>query len=404
MKQFAVTAVALTAAGFAHAQSSVAIYGVVDNSYSVNTGSVADVSGLAWGNLSASRLGVRGVEDLGDGLKAHFNFEAGIGTESGAGVDGPSLDNVGPAVGAGGLTFARRATVGLSGSLGEVRFGRDFVPAFYNEAQFAPLGRNGAGSSIITQVNVVGVTRSRTSNGIKYLLPKLGGWYGEAMLAFGEQPSNAGTPEGSTNDSGDYLGARLGYAAGPFDIAAAFGKTRGTRSVASPVTAASADNDRMVHNLGATYAIGPVKLFGLYSLQTQENTVGSAASGLNLAGLVASAGNDLEAKALSLGATWQSGRHEYKIGYSTLKLENGQGVGTAPAADKWAVGYQYNLSRRTALYATYATLKNKDATQAAGPNAGLTAGANRQRGLAGTALTGPLASSTAVDLGIRHSF
>lgn len=404
MKKMVATFMTLSAASLAVAQSSVTIYGVVDNSYSVNKGSVADVSGIAWGNLSSSRIGFRGVEDLGDGLKASFNLEAGIGSESGQGVDGPSLDNVSAAVGAGGLTFGRRATVSLSGSFGEIRIGRDFVPTYYNENQFAPLGRNGAGSSIITQVNVVGATRSRTSNGIKYLLPKLGGFYGEAMFAFGEQPDNAGTPAGSLEDNGNYLGARLGYAAGPFDMAFSAGKTSIARNITAPVTAAAAGNDRLVYNLGMTYNLGVVKLFGLYSLQSQENTVGSPASGLNLAGLYASAGNDLEARALSVGATIPSGRHEFKFGFSTLKLENGQGLGTTPTAEKFALGYQYNFSKRTAFYASYARLKNKDSAPNAGLAAGLTAGANRQRGLASTALTGPSASSTAFDLGIRHSF
>lgn len=404
MKKTVLTVAVLSAVGLASAQSNVTIYGTVDNSYSINKGSVADVSGVAWGNLSTSRFGVRGVEDLGDGLKASFNLEAGIGSDSGQGVDGPSLDNTSAAVGAGGLTFGRRVTVSLSGSFGEIRIGRDFVPTYYNENQFAPLGRNGAGSSIITQVNVVGATRSRASNAIQYLLPKMGGLYGEAMLALGEQPDNAGVPAGSQQDNGKYVGARLGYASGPFDMALSAGKTSVTRSIAAPVTAASSSNDRLVYNLGVTYNFGAVKLFGLYSLQNQENTVGSAASGLNLAGLTASAGNDLEAKALSLGATMPLGRHELKLGFSTLELENGQGLGTKPSADKLAFGYQYNFSKRTALYATYARLKNKNAELAAGPVAGLTAGANRQRGLSSAALTGALASSSALDLGIRHSF
>lgn len=308
------------------------------------------------------------------------------------------------AVGSGGLTFGRRATVSLIGNFGEIRLGRDFTPTYYNEAQFAPLGRVGAGSSIITQVNVVGNTRSRASNGIQYLLPSLGGFYGEAMYAFGEQASNAGTPAGIAEDNGIYYGARLGFKSGPFDIALSGGQTTLSRNIAAPVVAASADNDRTVYNLGATYDFKVIKLFGLYSVQKQENTIGSLTSGLNLGGLAASAGNDLEAKAFSIGFTAPVGPGVFKFGYSTLELENGFGVGTKPSADKFALGYQYDLSKRTALYATYARLKNKDAAAGASTTAGLTAGAARQRGLAGTALTGANSSSTAIDLGIRHSF
>lgn len=403
MKKSLIALAALAAASAASAQSSVTVYGVIDNSYSINNGSVSDVSGLAWGNLSSSRLGFRGVEDLGSGLKAGFNLEAGIGTDSGQGVDTPSVDNTSAAVAPGALTFGRRATVSLLGNFGEVRLGRDYVPTYHNEAQFAPLGRNGAGASIITQVSVVGTTRSRTSNGIQYLLPKLGGLYGEAMFAFGEQPDNAGTPAGIQEDNGNYFGARIGFKSGPFDIALSGGQTTVSRNI-PPSTAANADNDRTVYNLGATYDFKVIKLFGLYSVQNQENTVGSLTGGLNLSGTTTSTGNDLEAKAFSVGFTAPVGPGEFKFGYSTLELENGQGFGTKPSADKFAFGYQYNLSKRTALYATYARIKNKDAAAGAGPTAGLTAGASRQRGLSGAAQTGANSSSTAIDLGIRHSF
>ena len=403
MKKSLIALAALAAASAASAQSSVTVYGVVDTSYSINNGSVSDVSGLAWGNLSSSRLGFRGVEDLGGGLKAGFNLEAGINTSAGDGVDGPSVDNTSAAVGSGGLTFGRRATVSLIGNFGEVRLGRDYTPTYHNEAQFAPLGRNGAGASIITQVNVVGNTRSRTSNGIQYLLPKLGGLYGEAMYAFGEQPDNAGTPAGIAEDNGNYFGARIGFKSGPFDIALSGGQTTISRNI-PPSTAANADNDRTVYNLGATYDFKVIKLFGLYSVQNQENTIGSLTGGLNLSGTTTSTGNDLEAKAFSVGFTAPVGPGEFKFGYSTLELDNGQGLGTKPSADKFAFGYQYNLSKRTALYATYARIKNKDAAAGAGATAGLTAGAGRQRGLSGSAQTGANSSSTAIDLGIRHSF
>lgn len=404
MKKSLLALAVLAAAGAASAQSSVTVFGVVDTAYSINNGSVADVSGLSYGNLSTSRLGFRGVEDLGGGLKAGFWLETEISTDNGSGTSGPSVDNVAAAVGSGGLTFGRRATVSLIGGFGEIRLGRDYTPTYHNEAQFAPLGRNGAGASIITQVNVVGNTRSRTSNGIQYVLPNLGGLYGEAMYAFGEQPDNAGTPAGIAKDNGNFYGARIGFKSGPFDIALSGGQTTISRNI-PPSTAANADNDRTVYNLGATYNFKVVKLFGLYSVQKQENTIGTiGGTGLNLGGLAASAGNHLEAKAFSIGFTAPVGPGEFKFGYSTLELENGFGAGTKPSADKFAFGYQYNLSKRTALYATYARLKNKDAATGAGATAGLTAGAARQRGLAGTALTGANASSTAIDLGIRHSF
>lgn len=407
MKKTLVAMAALAVVGSASAQSSVTVYGVIDTAYSINNGSVADVSGLSYGNLSTSRFGFRGVEDLGGGLKAAFNLESEVDTSSGAGAGGTSTNNLATdvAAGANGLTFGRRATVSILGNFGEFRLGRDYSPTYHNEAQFSAHGRNGVGSTLITQVNVVGTTRSRTSNGIQYLLPgNLGGFYGEAMVAFGEQADNSGTPAGSAEDNGNYYGVRLGYKSGPFDISASVGRTDVTRAIGGTVTAANAGNDRSVVNAGVSYDFGVVKLFGLYSVQTQDNTTGTAANGLASLGSTATAGSDLEAKSFAIGVTVPFGPGTFKVGYSTLELENGQGVGTEPSADKFAFGYQYDLSKRTALYATYARVKNKDAVAGAGATTGITAGTARQRGLSGTALTGPGSSSTGFDFGIRHTF
>jgi predicted porin len=109
---------------------------------------------------SDSRYGLRGVEDLGGGLKANFTFEAGFKPDTG------SLDNTAN------QTFQRSAWVGMSGGMGEVRLGRQYtlgffgsianMPSTYVDAQLAAgLGFNGAGS--------------RNSDQLQYWSPKLGG-------------------------------------------------------------------------------------------------------------------------------------------------------------------------------------------------------------------------------------
>ncbi|MFM9879643.1 MAG: porin, partial [Burkholderiaceae bacterium] len=247
---------------------------------------------------------------------------------------------------------------------------------------------------------VIGTTRSRTSNGLQYILPSnLGGFYGEAMYAFGEQPDNAGAPAGSFEDNGNYYGGRIGFKSGPLDIAISAGLTEVNVNV--PAGSILSD-DRSVVNAGITYDFGVIKLFGLYSKQTRDNF---SWTGLNLGGGVSSAaGGDAEADAYSIGLTVPFGPGTFKAGYSSLELKNGNGPGSTPSADKFAIGYQYDLSKRTALYVTYASLKNKDAGAGANATGGLTAGASRQRGLAGTAVTSPTSTSTAFDIGIRHNF
>ncbi len=408
MKKTLVAMAALAAIGTASAQSSVTVFGVFDASYSINKGSVSDVSGIAYGNLSTSRIGFRGIEDIGGGLKAGFWLESEFDGSSGAGQGGTSLDNTAAAVGgANGLTFGRRATVSIFGPFGEFRIGRDFVPTYANESQFSATGRVGVASSIITQVNVVGTTRSRASNGIQYVLPSnLGGFYGEATIAFGEQADNAGTPAGAGEDNGNYLGARIGFKTGPFDISVSAGKTDQTRALGGLITAANASDDRSVVNAGVSYDFGVVKLFGLYSVQKRDNTVADGI-GWSTAGLVATAGADLEAKGYAIGVTVPFGKSSFKASYSSLDLENGLGAGTEPSADKLAFTYQYDLSKRTALYASYARVKNNDSAAGAPGNTGLTAGGGssiRQRGLGGVAQTSTTSSSNGFDFGIRHNF
>lgn len=394
-KTFVATA-ALALAGAASAQSSVTLFGVVDMAVSHVSGTVADRSGLGGGALNANRLGFRGVEDLGGGLKAGFWLEIGIEPDSGQGRDNTSVDNLSnPA--AGGLQFGRRATLSLLGSFGELRVGRDFTPTYHNESQFVAFTRNGIAATVITQSNLIGQTRSRTSNGIQYLLPSgLGGLYGELQFAFGEQASNAGTPAGNTEDDGQYVGARIGYRNGPLDLALSAGNTTVTRN-------AGQSNDRSVVNLGASYDFKAVKVFGLYSRQTIDNSVGGGFQAVaSNAPANALAGVDTEGKAYAVGVTIPAGSGVFKIAYSQIDVENGHGPGTEPSAGKWALGYQHNLSRRTALYANISRLKNKDA----GPGVSdrnLTAGTGRLLGVA-DATTGRNGGSTGFEVGVRHSF
>jgi len=106
---------ALTFAAGAHAQSSVTLFGVVDASVVRMSSNTNSVTGLSSGGQSSSRLGFRGVEDLGGGLKAGFWLEGGLNTDNGT---------------AAGFRFDRRSTVSIAGGFGEVRLGRDKSPAY----------------------------------------------------------------------------------------------------------------------------------------------------------------------------------------------------------------------------------------------------------------------------------
>ena len=110
MKKSLIAVAALAAVGAASAQSSVTLYGVVDTGYGVvqtktEQGGVTTktrTTGLMSGNLSGSRWGLKGQEDLGNGLSAVFNVETGFNSVKGDFTDG----------------FNRRSVVGLKGSFG----------------------------------------------------------------------------------------------------------------------------------------------------------------------------------------------------------------------------------------------------------------------------------------------
>src|SRR5262249_24180135 len=128
---------------------------------------------------------------------------------------------------------ARRATVSLGGNWGEVRLGRDSAPQFWNLTLFDPFNTNGAGAALTFQALPSTVaTQARASNTFGYFLPgNIGGFYGQAQYYLGENANvctGTGTPLAScvgSKDDGTGYGFRLGYAAGPFNLALAMSKT-----------------------------------------------------------------------------------------------------------------------------------------------------------------------------------
>jgi len=87
---------------------------------------------MAQDGIQSSQFGVRGVEDLGGGLKAGFHFEGGMNPDVGT---------------SGKFDFQRKSTIGVMGGFGEVRLGRDYTPLFAVTGIADPFGTNGVGSS-----------------------------------------------------------------------------------------------------------------------------------------------------------------------------------------------------------------------------------------------------------------
>ncbi|MES3000966.1 MAG: porin [Pseudomonadota bacterium] len=362
----AIVSMMVVAANAAFAQSSVTVFGIIDAGVSYGKGSGAGSANKLQVSNSAhqsSRLGFRGVEDLGGGMSASFWLEAGMTNDDGQG-GATNANNqatgTGPAVaGRQGLSFNRRSTLSLAGAWGELRLGRDYTPAFLNIPAFEPFTVNGVG----TAQNFVGAFASgapyaatggtgvvaRVSNSVGYLLPaNLGGFYGQAMYYMGENASNAPNSKDGTG-----AGLRVGYASGP--VNAAFG-TNKTKYIAGNVTSS---------NLGASYDFDVVKVMAQVS---RDEVSGAAADG----------------KGAVVGAVLRLAPGEVRTSWSTYKTT----AAGNPKASKFAIGYVHNLSKRTAVYGTAARLRNSGGSA---------------QSLAGS-ITAPNSSSTGFDIGLRHSF
>ena len=348
---------ALSASTGAFAQSNVTLFGVLDASVARISSGGNDVTGLATGDQTSSRLGFRGTEDLGGGLAAGFWLEGGV-----------TLDNGGGTGSGTGFGFERRSTISLiSSSLGELRLGRDKVPAYLNIEAFDPFADIGVGgvgaSNMIGNATAAagtsdGSAPKRVGNGINYILPgNLGGFFGQLQYAFGEQASNVANDKLRTT-----VGGRLGYMAGPVNAGIGYSEaTGGTTAVEVNYKSTTA---------GASYNFGVVK--PMVQFATEK-------------------GNGRKMEMFEVGATAPLGSGELRAALSTIKRKD---INDADS-QKFAIGYGYNLSKRTQVYGTVARVSNDGA-------------ASRGLAVSSGSLASPTigagANVTGYEVGVRHSF
>jgi predicted porin len=357
MKKSLLALAALTAfAGVASAQSSVTLFGVIDaNARSVKT-SAGSLATLSTDGMGSSRLGLRGMEDIGGGMRAGFWLEGSVNVDVGGGQKTAATGPTGNT--AGGQDWQRRATVSLLGGFGEIRLGRDYTPDFWNHTVFDPFGTNGVGNSVNTfdTLGSGATTTVRANNSIGYFLPGgLGGVYGQVMLAAGE---------GAAGNK--HVGFRVGYAAGPLNIALAYGKTSVTEGPPA------VDWTRL--NVGGSYNFG--FMTAMFQYITSDVSGGAA--------------NNRENTNYLIGANVPLGQGTFKFSYVSADGDGPTAADKARDATQFAFGYQYALSKRTNIYGHYARISNKS-------------GANYR--VANTALANANGrASNGYEFGINHSF
>lgn len=344
-------AIAVLAAAplLAAAQSNVTIYGVLDAALSKeDTGAVNGKKTLQVnsGSQSSSRFGFRGTEDLGGGLKAIFNLEAGYALDTGVGDA---------------ALFGRRSVVGLESQYGTLTLGREYSPIAAIAAATDPLGQGMYGSNL--SAFTTGRLTRRLSNSVNYKSNAYSGFSVLAAYSAGEQsspalPASPGLPV--TADSLNLRGIAGQYANGGLYLGLGYHE----------YNRLNVGKDKEMA-FGAAYKFGDFEVKGGYLVADPT-------------------GNNNKFEQLNIGGIYTMDANKFFVTFQQNKLETGGAKGNAVA-----LAYTYNLSKRTNLYASYAKLDNNN-TAAFGLNA------------SSTNVTPPATAfgsdPSALTVGVRHAF
>ncbi|GLU33494.1 porin [Trinickia caryophylli] len=387
MKKIALSTLSLAllgAAGAAQAQNSVTLYGVIDTSITYVRHQSGSDNGwnMGSGNLSGSRWGLKGQEDLGNGLAAIFQLENGFNSANGQ-------------LGQGSRMFGRQAFVGLqSNQFGTVTLGRQYDPVV---DLVQPLtGDNYFGSVFATPGDVDNNDNSsRTSNSIKYLSPNYAGFQFEGMYSLGGVAGKTG--------AGQTWAAAVAYNNGPLGIAGGYfhaDNSNGARVVdANNGTGWSSTSDGTfdgpinfayqtaksigIAQVAAQYSIGPVTFGAGYS-NSQYKADGHSAFGTEKYNTGRGFVNYQVTPALLAG-----------LGYSYTKSSGD----TSAKYHQISLGADYSLSKRTDVYLVGAWQHASGDQRSASTGAIVSAQASvGSYGYAGTS------NQAVVAAGLRHRF
>ncbi len=361
-KKLIALAVAGLASTAAFAQTNVTIYGVADAAFvnaSGDNGTNNSFNGINSGVLAGSRLGFRGEEALGNGLKAVFTLEYALDLDQNTGIGSTTASS--------GLQ-SRQSFVGLShAKLGTLTLGRQYAPGFFAAARNDIL----AASSVLAPLNLMsgayGATinagsNARWNNAIAYQSPTIAGFSARAVYGYGEAQSNANTPvAGNSTGNDGRWGVGLNYANGPINADFAYHSRRditanaagfGTAAALVPA-AAAATGDKNINEwfVGGSYDFKVAKVKATYQRQDDKN--GTSAQ-------------QVDARVWSVGVEVPVfGNGTVHAGYSDLGWRS---TGTNLDSDGWSVGYTHALSKRTTLYTAYTSVDNDSASRAVAGN------------------------------------
>jgi predicted porin len=306
----------------------VTVYGIVDVGYNstetkVSNGNKTEASTFgAAGQQSGSRLGVRGEEDLGGGMKAGFLYELGVDPTVSTGFQ--DMSN-------------RQAFASLSGGFGEVRLGRQYTGYFGVNAGY-DAGGTVAGAGYLPSSNQYGdwAASIRANDVVRYQTPTMNGF--SASVAFADDSSKTTTAAGVVETKAETGGQTLtaSYAAGPLSAMVSW-STGETETVAAGATTAKAEQTRI--NVGASYNLGMLSLHLTHNQRENDEKLAT--------------NRDSDLTDTTIGV-------KVPVGAATIWASTGEGEqkakGLSTAASNieysaYQLGVSYALSKRTNVYA-----------------------------------------------------
>lgn len=426
------------------------LYGIIDVGVErVDVGSATNTR-LQSGMSAGSRWGLRGRENLGGGYTAIFTlesrFEADTGTVSNNGgtfyCGGTAAAPVCPGVSAIGLTgataaavtagmnavsadvlrqfsnvnsagalFDRQAFAGLITPFGAILAGRQYTPGYeivnkFNSFADATAGQFGQEFSTLT---------IRANNALAYRAEK-SGFTLSLMYGFGGTETARSERTDAPTKGDDFYGANLQYAAGNFSVGVGYNQNY----VITRAQPSRASKGMETLNVGGTFSLGDGKLFAQYMSRKNDNPVvtpldlqqlviaGGTPAGISaLLGPIVARANRVDLDGMRglvgptdttvyhLGMTWRLGNGTLLAAYNNAKdTARSQWATQDAKVNHYAVGYSYELSKRTQLYGTYALAQNSGQSRMALGAAGY----------AGGWTTGFGEDASALQIGMRHSF
>ncbi len=282
---------------------------------------------MANGTQSGGRIGFKGTEDLGGGLKANFVVENGITPDESTTAFG---------------TSNRQSFVGIEGGFGTLNLGRQYTLHHSNQ---------GAGDMVgnITHAGYIGGLDSlvRVSNSFLYTSPSFSGFIASAQIGLGETvtgPDVDDTATTGTEKKNELTAFRFAYADGPFSAGLAHETVKNATAAVSPIKLAGIDvttevdgvavDKRVASNLFAAYDFGVAKVSFLNN-NSKFTTEGQSSS---------------KWKANTLSASVPMGATTLLAGFGSGKITT---VGETEnlKVKAYQLGASYALSKRTNVYA-----------------------------------------------------